>query len=220
MFVLANRFHVDRLWGSMVGSTLTVLGAASLILHFQGVDLSKNIEAKRIAFVEGLPHSTLSTAVASLDVLENNITNTIASLQCRKVIVILDSPDLPLATGITTSAALNAVLLRIRSGNNVHSTVFCCSADLPLVSQSADQPLQTEHAAFVVQQAHLARLIISVRELETGAARDVSGVLRVTKGGACHDVEAEHVANVDEKEVLYLVGRDGSVKVFERGAEG
>lgn len=55
---------------------------------------------------------------------------------------------------------------------------------------------------------------MSVRELNTGAAKDVSGVLRISK-------EAWQSATdgpVEEREYLYYVGSDGGVKVFERGA--
>lgn len=55
---------------------------------------------------------------------------------------------------------------------------------------------------------------MSVRGLDTGTARDVSGVLRTSKGaGECADDE-----DADEMECLYYVGSDGGVKVFERGA--
>lgn len=53
---------------------------------------------------------------------------------------------------------------------------------------------------------------MSVRELDTGAARDISGVLRIGRGGG------EGAEDIDEKEVLYFVGGDGGVRVFERGA--
>lgn len=57
---------------------------------------------------------------------------------------------------------------------------------------------------------------MSTRLLSTGAASDVSGVLRVSRGGAVDDLE--QASEVEEKEVLYLVGGDGNVKVFGRGA--
>lgn len=59
---------------------------------------------------------------------------------------------------------------------------------------------------------------MGVRELETGAARDVSGVLRATRGGAWDDDEGDAEV-VGEKELLYLVQRDGNVRVFNRGEE-
>ena len=87
-----------------------------------------------------------------------------------------------------------------------------------------------------MQQAHLSRLILSVRPLATGAARDVSGVLRVTGGGkgfGVYDWEYEDdgadsgadadggdpVEGLRDAEFLYLVSRDGGVEVFDRGGE-
>ncbi len=95
----------------------------------------------------------------------------------------------------------------------VHSIILTTSADGPLL-HSRSSPLEINHAAFVVGLAHQARLVISLSGLETGAARDVSGVLRVGKGGA---EEQEGEDEVVEKELLYLVSGDGGVKVFERG---
>lgn len=53
-------------------------------------------------------------------------------------------------------------------------------------------------------------MVMGLRLLDTGTARDVSGVLRITNGGA-RDQE------VEERECLYFVAGDGGVKVFERG---
>lgn len=61
---------------------------------------------------------------------------------------------------------------------------------------------------------------MGVRALETGAARDVSGVLRITRGGGYGGWEEEGEGMGREVELLYLVGRDGNVKVFERGVDG
>lgn len=57
---------------------------------------------------------------------------------------------------------------------------------------------------------------MQLRNLETGAASDVSGVLRVSKGGAWEGDEISAEENL-EKEVLYFVQRDGGVRVFGRG---
>lgn len=53
---------------------------------------------------------------------------------------------------------------------------------------------------------------MGVRGLETGTARDVSGVLRVGRGAGLKEEE------VEEKEVLYFACGDGGVRVFERGS--
>ena len=57
-------------------------------------------------------------------------------------------------------------------------------------------------------------MVISLRALETGEAKDVSGVMRITKGPASTYSSDE----VEERELLYLNNSDGSVRVFERGS--
>lgn len=79
------------------------------------------------------------------------------------------------------------------------------SADDPLL-HTQNTTLEKEHAAFVLGQTHTADRVVSLRMLDTGTARDVSGVVRVT--------------GEDERgdgEWLYFVGGDGGVRVFERG---
>ena len=64
--------------------------------------------------------------------------------------------------------------------------------------------------------AHQARFVTSMRELDTGVAKDVSGVLRITRGPG--EWGNNHGEEVEEREFLYFVGGDGGVRVFERGA--
>ncbi len=90
------------------------------------------------------------------------------------------------------------------------------SADYPLVS-STQTPLETDHAAFLLSTAHQADFVMSLRLLDSGTARDVSGVVRVTmEDRGFKNDEAVH-QQIEEKELLYFVGGDGGVKVFERG---
>ena len=92
--------------------------------------------------------------------------------------------------------------------------VLAVSGDQPLM-HAQQTPLDVEHAAFVTGLVHQAYLVMSLRLLSTGAAKDVSGVLRVSRGGSVDEIGG---GQVEEREVLYLVSGDGSVKVFERGA--
>ena len=84
------------------------------------------------------------------------------------------------------------------------------SADEALVVRQETR-LEREHAAFVLGLAHQADVVMGVRSLDSGAAGDVSGVLRITSGGG----DADGV--VEERELLYHVSGDGAARVFERG---
>lgn len=75
--------------------------------------------------------------------------------------------------------------------------------------------LERSHAAFALSAAHEARLVLSCRMLDTGAASDVSGVLRITGGGGWDEDDAE--AEIEAHEYLYFIGNDWGAKVFERG---
>ena len=78
-------------------------------------------------------------------------------------------------------------------------------------------PLEINHAAFLLSVAHQADLIMSLRLLDTGMAKDVSGVIRIATE---KELEKDEVGlNMEGREFLYFVGGDGSVKVFERGQE-
>jgi elongator complex protein 6 len=58
---------------------------------------------------------------------------------------------------------------------------------------------------------------MSLRLLDTGTARDVSGVVRITAENEAEVDDRDIQRRIEEKELLYFVGGDGSVKVFERG---
>ena len=91
------------------------------------------------------------------------------------------------------------------------------SADEPLIAAQTTT-LEREHAAFALSVAHDARLVLALRMLDTGTAKDVSGVLRITAGGQHGGEESEGERDpIEERELLYFVGGDGAVRVFERG---
>jgi elongator complex protein 6 len=179
-------------------------------------------------FVDGLSEHSSSSQTNPLPAVQEVISKAIVILaraeQASPVLLVLDSPDLLLASGSATAQQLDLFILKLRS--LVHAVILTFSADQPLLNptrQASDvhaSPLETEASRFLTQQAHNARLVISVRELATGAARDISGVLRVTRSACAYDDNGSREQGVvEEMEVLYLVQRDGSVKVFQRGTD-
>lgn len=168
--------------------------------------------------------STLTTAVSSL-----SSTPTATSIVQRKTLILFDNPDLILAIDPTiTSFALISLVLALHNLPNVSHILTHIQADNPLLSLSAPpQPLELAHHNFLVKMAHMSTRIVGVRVLDTGVARDVSGVIRVTEQKMGWQTLGfdEHVGKGQEesgrgKEFLYQVKGDGTVKVFERGAGG
>ncbi len=82
------------------------------------------------------------------------------------------------------------------------------AADDPLIKEQ-ETTLEKQHAWFTLSLAHEADTVLSLRLLDTGAAKDVTGVIRITRGGSRSEGK--------DHEYLYHVGGDGGVRVFERG---
>ena len=129
------------------------------------------------------------------------------------ILLILDGVDLLLAATDLPELATEEMILGMRE--HVHAIVLTASADRSLID-SPSTPLDTKHASLVMGLMHQASSVISVRELDTGVAKDVSGVVRITKGAGFWDEDSTS-EEWQEKECLYFVRGDGRAKVFERG---
>ncbi|KAL4953610.1 hypothetical protein BDW69DRAFT_194713 [Aspergillus filifer] len=171
--------------------------------------------------------------VITLDALEKDIKTVVGQLKTSspgeddgsEILLVVDQPDLLLAaTGPNKGIGATEMgewIMGLQQAAT--ATVVTISADSPLIHNASSfahqtaTPLEVEHAAFAVGLAHRAEMVMQLRNLETGAARDVSGILRVSKGGAWGQRESVGEDSWEEKEVLYFVQRDGGVSVFGRG---
>lgn len=171
----------------------------------QGIDFSKGA---RVTFVDGLG-GKFGTELKDVEKEILEVVERQKEGAEGKILVVLDGVDFLVAgLGIQVEEVMDMVQ---EIKQHAYATIITVSADSALM-QSASTPLEVNHAALVMGFAHQARVILGVRSLETGTARDVSGVLRVVRGAGVEEEE-----EVEEKEVLYFVGGDGGVKVFERG---
>jgi len=197
-----------------------------------GLDLQKFAAKKKFTFVDGLSELFLPKqnqipgrgedkilVNAGLQDVSKQILASIQQLKGPgdggKVLLVIDQLDLLLAAGGegVDAVGMGNMLMVLRE--NVHATVITHSADHPLVS-GQQTPLETNHSSFLLNVAHQADFIMSLRLLDSGTARDVSGVVRITMGDPVDDDENAQKRK-EEKELLYFVGGDGGVKVFERG---
>ncbi|SPO03782.1 uncharacterized protein DNG_06465 [Cephalotrichum gorgonifer] len=196
-------------------------GAARL-----GLDLDLAARKSTFTFVDGLTSLSLpappptnkptkgrrSLRSPKLEDVTREIRAAVAELRREngRVLLFIDQPDcyLAVAGGQITGLALNDAILSLRE--EVGATILTLSADDPFIDNQSTN-LERSHAAFALSAAHEARAVLSCRMLDTGAASDVSGVLRITGGGA------DEAGEVEAHEYLYYVGSDWGAKVFERG---
>jgi len=186
--------------------------------------------------------STPTLTSPTLASIQDTITHAIASLTTKNVLLILDTPSLLLHTTNPpiTTPQLTSFLLTLRANPRVHSIITAIPADTPFLAPAEDaavahlhnngqnsgsgsgfEPLARDNAAFMVSLAHMARWVLSCRMLGTGWAEDVSGVVRVTRGGCADEDDEEYRGDeVKEGEWLYHVSGDASVKVWGRGESG
>ncbi|TLS22364.1 uncharacterized protein PpBr36_09823 [Pyricularia pennisetigena] len=204
-----------------------------------GIDLTALGRKGRFGFVDGLtglftstpsgamktppsgpspnwPHLSWDKRTGGVNGIQAAIRASIDSLRGatpQKVMLIIDQPDLLLAATGATVLGLHDMILELRE--HVHATIITLSADEPLVGHQQQTTLEREHASLVLSLAHEADVLLALRLLDTGTANDVSGVLRITRGGGSGG--GHERTPLEEHEYLYHVGGDGGVKVFERG---
>lgn len=153
----------------------------------------------------------------------------------RRILLLLDQPDISLATSSPSGpvSRFNSLVANVTAlARSVHTTIISTSADSPLMrpattalnegddaTPSSFPQLEIQHAALVTSMAHQAKYILQTRRLDTGWASDVSGVLRINRGSNIDDEGgAKDPDEPQEKELLYHIKGDGSVRVFERGS--
>ncbi|KAI2619736.1 hypothetical protein GGR54DRAFT_630719 [Hypoxylon sp. NC1633] len=192
-----------------------------------GMDLDALNGTGTFVFLDGLAglfhapqrHNPIGEKILSsptLQHLHKELEDAVAQVQTSapgmRTVLVVDQVDLLLAAsgGAVPSQGLREMLLDIRE--KVHSSIITISADEPLVSLQTTS-LEKEHAALAISLSHDADLMISLRMLDSGTARDVSGVIRATPGGGNNNFDRA----VEERELLYFVTGDGGVRVFERG---
>ncbi|OAL34364.1 hypothetical protein AYO20_06417 [Fonsecaea nubica] len=154
-------------------------------------------------------------------------------LETKKPLIILDGIDfLAACQPFLPIISVQAFLSTLRTQS--HALVVTCSADAPLMRIAASTneegaPLERNHAHLVTAVAHQSRWVLQLRGLDTGSAKDVSGVIRASKGGGHEGNENDEHAvsttqrrsgdgdDLDDAEWLYQLKGDGSVRVWGRG---
>ena len=182
--------------------------------------------SSRLCYIDGLSMAKSSFAGVvplgrlSLEELDKCLTTAIQHLSTQgsanKIVIILDGLDFLLACQpSSTSIDSHRMLLELQT--RVHGVIVTCAADSPLLhsTDASATPLELEHTTLARGLARQARWLFQLRPLETGQSREVSGSVRMNKGGAWEDTE--NVNDLGEGEWLFHFRNDGVVKVWGRG---
>lgn len=145
--------------------------------------------------------------------------------ESAKPLILLDGIDFLLASQPSLSVvSLHGFLSTLRA-QHAHAVVVTCNADSPLLQGPTPPftgtPLERNHEHFVTSMAHRSGWVLQLRGLDTGSAKDVSGVVRVSRGGDTLADEDEGLEKREgelmDAEWLYQLKADGSVRVWGRG---
>ena len=201
----------------------------------KGLDILSMVKKKQLAYIDALsrhggPTSELVPIAGleslSLDGLSTAINTALQTTSAhaatsdksvKRAKVIIDGIDFLLAA----QAGVDAVRLQqfVRKTQSLcQSLVLTCSADSPLLHNrdEAATPIEREHSAFITTEAHLAWFVLQLRGLDSGTAKDVTGVLRVSQGGN-YDAAGHTSSGLREGEWLYRCKGDGNVTMWTRG---
>lgn len=165
----------------------------------------------------GLSHNKFDTESSSktlgLVAISTAIAEAISTIdEASDILLILDSPDILMGLGsIDQSRILNSIL---KWRHQVHSMVISLTTDSVVDMDPRNSSLSTllgDQQQLLLALAHQADNIFSTKLLDSGTAKDVSGVVRIHPRTNAEDMK--------EKELLYFVdsGSNKGVEVWERG---
>jgi elongator complex protein 6 len=189
----------------------------------QGVDLPGHLKQNRICYIDGLTQITAREQnLKALDVetvlsaIRNAVQQPLSGARSKPTIII-DGLDLILASRPDVDVIqVQRFLAAARVMSN--RLVISASGDTMLIHNRHESatPLEREHAKFVMSTAYQSLWVYQLRALNTGSARDVTGVLRVSRGGADQEVAGPQ-SRLEDAEWLYQVKGDGSIRMWSRG---
>ncbi len=127
-------------------------------------------------------------------------------LRHNPTFLLLDRIDVALAH--TPAATLFQTILKLK--DLCQCTFVFINGDSALTRDAALHELEYQHQSFLMLVAHASARLLSVRPLQTGLAKDVTGILRITYGGSTYGNHTD----VGSLEVLYFA--DETLHILHR----
>jgi elongator complex protein 6 len=174
-----------------------------------GVELG---EVKEFHFVDLFTDLfTKVTDVESVSEIFDQLASQLSSYTNKDKVVLIEGIEFLLAsTAISSTQLLNQI---IKLQKKSTALFIVSSADKELIDVKVNNVQLPEFKTndFLLRFIHRSHLVISLRPLDTGRAKDVTGTLTISRG-------ALPLSNIQvlEKEYLFFVSRDQPTKLFFR----
>jgi elongator complex protein 6 len=210
--------------------------------NLKGVDLLQAQQRQKFIYIDAFSQLFLSfpgvqTTTPTLTLnsrspwgtqLAQAIVNAVRRVEFDKPALFIEGLDFLLAAAgeevntdeiLTLVSSLSEVLAPVsplirQCTSRIFISVF---ADDNLLDSSNFTPLAQNQSILLTSLVHRAHSVISLRPLQTGTAKDVTGILRLTRGGAWYDFNTTSARDSDETqewEMLYRL-EDGRAKLFK-----
>ncbi|KAK6330949.1 hypothetical protein TWF718_003143 [Orbilia javanica] len=153
------------------------------------------------------------TALRQLDVIKTTLQGLISNGAKPKLVV--EGLEVLIAAAGVDARVVEDLVYDLREVSST-ATILLPSDSVLIQTSSSSTPLELSHANLVLSLGHAADAILSLRLLDTGVAKDISGVLKITRGAGNL---GETGGIVEEKEMLYYES-DAGVRIFARGSGG
>ncbi|EPS36759.1 hypothetical protein H072_9609 [Dactylellina haptotyla CBS 200.50] len=168
-----------------------------------------------IKYISFGPTPTIADSLKQLEAIKAAIKS--LPVTPAKPRLILEGLEVLMSAGGVEVGSIEDLIYDLREITSTAAIIMPSDSALIQTSESSTI-LELSHANLVVSLGHVADAILSLRLLDTGVAKDISGVLKVTRG-AGNLPRDSRTGVIEEKEMLYYEG-DGGVKIFARGAGG
>lgn len=148
---------------------------------------------------------------ASLEKTVEGIVTQIKSFKRNHKVLIIEGIEVLLAaTPINATQLLDQIAVLCRASTSLF-IITAADPELYTLKVANEKLPEFKMNEFLNRLAHMSKLNIALRPLDTGRAKDVTGTLTISRGAIPFKS-----LQVTEKEYLFLVSRDQTTKLFFR----
>ena len=154
---------------------------------------------------------TLGLQATSLTKLVDTKYNHINSKEGR--VLILEQPELLISSmeGLTAISLYNDFINKLHNEKFQHIIII---SNIDYYNHYINSFIQYQYTTFYQSLQYKSDVLFTVKSLKTGYAKDISGTLTITKGGAFDNVKHVNDIKVVENEYFFYVVKDNVVKLF------